>query len=218
VTSRPLTIAHRAGNNLRALRAAVEAGIDYAETDVWLAGGHIEARHDPTIGSLPLTWARGLRLPRWHRRLRLPDLLAVEGSSFLFDVKSTDERFAQALYEAISTRNAHHRVAFTGRWEHMDRVGRLLPDTPRFYTISNRSRFDAFRTRLAHRNAPGVSIKSTFLTEEIVSDLRAGGVQRIITWAVETEDNARRVLDWGVDGITSDSITLLKAIKNGDVG
>jgi glycerophosphoryl diester phosphodiesterase len=218
VALRPLTIAHRAGNSLRALRAAMEAGVDYAETDVWLHAGHIEARHDPRLGSLPLTWARGPRWPRWHRRLLLSQLLAAGQVAFLFDIKGTDERFAQALCEAISAGDASQRAAFTGRWEHMDRVGAVLPGAPRFYTISSASRLAEFRPRLDQRDIPSVSIKSTFLTEQIVWELRHRGVERIITWAVETEEAARRVLGWGVDGVTSDSLPLLASIRAGTLG
>lgn len=41
----PLAIAHRAGNDLRALGAAARAGVDLIEADIWPWRGRLEVRH-----------------------------------------------------------------------------------------------------------------------------------------------------------------------------
>jgi hypothetical protein len=45
-----LAVAHRAGNNLADLRAALAAGVDLVEADVHLYRGALEVRHRKAVG------------------------------------------------------------------------------------------------------------------------------------------------------------------------
>ncbi len=213
--ARPLIIAHRAGNDLTRLRAALAAGVDYAEADVWLHRGRLEVRHDKTAWPLPLLWDRWSLKRGWPRRLLLTDLLAAVGRGRLFlDLKGSAPGLADALAEAIERAKAQDRTAVSGGWHHLDRLAELLPRLPRFYTIGDARRLAALRPRERHEIA-AVSIDSRFLTERIVSELKQAGVESVVAWAVETPAEARRLLAWGVDGITSGNLTLLTAIRDG---
>ena len=53
-----LAVAHRAGNDLSALRTAVELGVDVLEADVKVRGPHLEVRHSKHLRPLPWLWAR----------------------------------------------------------------------------------------------------------------------------------------------------------------
>ncbi len=214
--ARPLIIAHRAGNDLIKLRAALAAGVDYAEADIWFHRGRLEVRHDKTAGPLPVLWDRWSFRPGWPRRLLLPDLLAAVGRGRLFlDLKGGAPGLADALAEAIGRAKAQDRTAASGGWHHLDRLAGLLPRLPRFYTVGDEERLAALRPRLDRHEIAAVSIDSRFLTEENVSELRQTGVATIVAWAVATAAEARRLLAWGVDGITSANLALLTAIRDG---
>ena len=148
----------------------------------------------------------------------LGDLFAAAGRGLLYlDLKGGDERLAEEVAKLIERAGALERVAFSGGWSHLDKLAALLPQAPRFYTVGSPQRLQALRPRLERNEIAAVAIDSRFLTPAIVSDLRGAGVKKIVTWAVETEDAARRVLAWGVGGVTSDSLALLAAIGAGRI-
>lgn len=216
----PLTIAHRAGNRLDRLGEALAAGVDYAEADLWLYRGRLEVRHEKTAGPLPILWDRWLLKPGWTRRLSLEELLAAigDGGRLLLDLKGRDEGLAEALAKALERAGAVDRVAFTSpTWSYLDRLSELLPEVTRFYTIGSLQRLAALRPRLERREIARVAIDSRMLTAEIVAELGGAGVETITTWAVETPEKAREVLAWGVRGITSDSLPLLVALREGRI-
>ena len=216
----PLTIAHRAGNRLERLGEALAAGVDYAEADLWLYRGRLEVRHEKTAGPLPILWDRWLLKPGWTRRLSLEELFAAtgDGGRLLLDLKGRDEGLAEALAKALERAGAVDSVAFTSpTWSYLDRLSELLPEVTRFYTIGSLQRLAALRPRLERREIARVAIDSRMLTAEIVAELGRAGVETITTWAVETPEKAREVLAWGVRGITSDSLPLLVALREGRI-
>jgi glycerophosphoryl diester phosphodiesterase len=220
VSTPPLTIAHRAANRLSTLEEAFASGVDYAEADVWLHRGRLEVRHDKTAGPLPFLWDRWSLKPIWAPRLTLEELLAAaagRGKLFL-DLKGRASGLADAVSEAIHQAGAEDQVAFSGGWSHLDRLAELLPQVPRFYTAGSRRRLAVLRPRLERREIAALSLDSRFLTNEIVAELGAMGVEAVVAWAVETSESARRLLAWGISGITSDSLTLLDAIRNCRIG
>ncbi len=223
--ARPLIIAHRAGNNLADLTEAFAVGVDYAETDVWFHRGRLEVRHDKPAGPLPFLWDRWSLKPSWEPRLLLDEVLAAasrRGRLFL-DLKGRETGLADAMHAAIERANAAGAVAFCGGWGHLDKLRELLPQAPALYTVGTLERLEELRPRLARRNmtgvsdVTGVSIDSRILTASIVSDLKEAGVETIVSWRVETEETARRLLSWGVNGFTSDSLALLAAIREGRI-
>ena len=219
MSGRPLAIAHRAGNNLKHLSEALAAGVDYAETDVWLHRGRLEVRHDKRLGPLPVLWSKRSLRPYWGRRLLLGEVLdAVRGHGrLLLDLKGDAEGLAPALAESIVSHGCEDAVAFTGGWDHLDRLAALLPQAHRYYTTGTPGRLAGLRPRLARGEIAGMAINSRFLTRAIVAELRAAGVERMITWGVVTREKARDVLAWGVSGVTADSLPLLAAIRSGEL-
>lgn len=217
----PLTIAHRAGNQLQRLEEAIAAAVDYVEADLWLYRGRLEVRHEKTAGPLPILWDRWSLKPGWTPRLGLEELLAAagEGGRLLLDLKGEDGELAEAVAKTLERAGAVDSVAFTSpTWEYLDRLSELLPGVSRFYTIGSLPRLAALRPRLERGEIAKVSIDSRILTAEIVAELGRTGVETIITWAVETAERARDVLAWGVSGITSDSLPLLVSIRDGRIG
>jgi hypothetical protein len=107
---RPLAIAHRAGNSLAALAAAVAAGVDVIEADVHGHDGRLEVRHLKTMGPLPYLWDTWELVPASAPRLELGEVLraARPGTLFMLDVKGTAEVGADVAVAAVA---AVHEVA-----------------------------------------------------------------------------------------------------------
>ena len=212
-------MAHRAGNSLAKVEEALAAGVDYLEADVWSYHSRLEVRHEKTAGPLPILWDRWYLKAGWAPRLSLDAVLAAVGvrGRLFADLKGSEPDLAASVAQAVERADAGDRVAFSGGWDHLDRLKALLPQAPHFYTVGSLRRLDALRPRLARREIAAVAIDSRFLRVEIVAELRDSGVETVLTWAVETADDARRLLRWGVGGITSDSLPLLVAIREGRV-
>ena len=212
-------MAHRAGNSLAKVEEALTSGVDYLEADVWCYRSRLEVRHEKTAGPLPILWDRWYVKAGWGPRLSLDAVLAaVVGSGRLFaDLKGSEPDLASSVAQAVDRAGAGERVAFSGGWDHLDQLKALLPQATCFFTVGSLRRLDALRPRLARGDVTAVAIDSRFLTAEIVVELRDSGVDTVLTWAVETADEARRLLQWGVGGITSDSLPLLVAIREGRI-
>ncbi len=141
-----------------------------------------------------------------------------QGKLFL-DLKGAEPGLPDAVASAIQQAGAEDIVAFSSpRWAFLDRLAEPLPQTARFYTISNPERLAELRPRLSRGEVEAVSIHSRMLSAEIVQELKRSGVRTMTTWAVETEAEARRVLDYGATGVTSKNLALLAAIRRGELG
>jgi glycerophosphoryl diester phosphodiesterase len=99
------------------------------------------------------------------------------------------------------------------KWKLLDRLGRANTSMSMYYSAGTQSRLDAL-LRQDPRDAPppaGTSIRHTLLSEDVVARLHEVGL-RIFAWTVNTEDRARQLLEWGVDGIISDDVNLFDAV------
>jgi glycerophosphoryl diester phosphodiesterase len=215
----PITIAHRAGNNLAKLEAAFDLGIEFAEADVWWRRGKLEVRHDKSAGPIPFLWDRwSLRPDRNVLAFdKLLDATLGRGKLFL-DLKGTSSQLAEAIVAEAARRNAQDIIAASGNWPHLDTLATLLPDARLFYSVGSLVRLESLRPRLAQRAIAGISIDGAFLTEEIVDELKGSGVKTIVSWHVDTAERAREVLAWGVRGITTSNLELLVALRRGEIG
>ena len=214
---RPILVAHRAGKTRRALRAAVGAGVDWLEIDVWWHYGRLVVRHDPALWRLPVTynrWRVGLALLPF---LTLDNLLDAVGGTpvrLLLDLKGTAPQLPAALVEALRRREALTRAALCGQeWGPLDAARALAPDLQVFFSLGRAEHMPAYLRRLEDGAAPPlISISHRLLTPERVDDLHRRGVT-MIAWTVNDLSRARELVAWGVDGITSDSLGLLRALR-----
>jgi glycerophosphoryl diester phosphodiesterase len=56
-----------------------------------------------------------------------------------------------------------------------------------------------------------VSAGRWLVTEDLLRELHAGGLQ-VFAWTVNDNEEALKLADWGVDGITSDRLDLLRSL------
>jgi glycerophosphoryl diester phosphodiesterase len=200
-----------------ALRAAVAAGVDWLEVDVWWHYGRIVARHDAALWRLPVTYSRkhiGL-LPL--RPITLDELLdAVAGTNIrlLLDLKGSAAALPGALAEGLRRRDALSRAALCGQeWGPLDAARAVEPGVTVFFSLGREEHYPAYLRRLAEGTAPPrISIRHTLLTPERVTELHERGVM-IFSWTVNDLPRAQTLVHWGVDGIISDSLSLLAELR-----
>src|SRR3990170_5836252 len=113
----PVTIAHRAGDDLHRLQRAVAAGVDFVEADVRWDGTPV-ARHERRLPFLPIYWDRWY--VRWDTRPSLTlslllDLLQSRVGLYL-DIKAQDRRAPAAILEALRSRHALSIVGVSSQY------------------------------------------------------------------------------------------------------
>lgn len=221
-----LAVAHRAGNSLDALGAAVAAGAHVLEADVHAHRGQLEVRHLKSLHPLPYLWDRsGTRAfptprDRWELvrhtpQLQLDELLdAVEhGSTLMLDLKGigpVGPAVARALHERVPTAP----VVVCGRWwpsvlafDGADWARQVL-------SARGRTELARLRRRLRDRRTPapwGVSLHRSLLSRPLVDELRER-VEVVMTWAVNDDAALREVLAHGVNAVITDEPEVLRSV------
>src|SRR4051794_18160697 len=119
-----LAVAHRGGNTLAGLRAALAAGVDLVEADVHLYRGALEVRHSRAIGPR-LYWEPATGVTRW-RDVVVPELAevlaVVDGDPrLLLDLKGRSLAVAGRVAATLRERMPGVPVAVcTKQWRMLD--------------------------------------------------------------------------------------------------
>lgn len=221
-------MAHRAGNDLAALRAAAELGVDVVEADVHRYRGRLEVRHSKALGPLPYLWDRGE--PLVSTRVAQPQLSAVldalrdardagsgagaahPGATLMLDLKGPG-RVGRHVAQAVHDRQPDRPVLVCSRWwPGVDAFAGLTWARP-LLTARNRAELARLRRRVQGPRAPyGVSLHGALLDPAVVAELRER-VEVVLTWGVDDERCLEDVLSRGVTGVISDSAAVLAAVR-----
>ncbi|MEJ3746248.1 glycerophosphodiester phosphodiesterase [Actinomycetes bacterium KLBMP 9797] len=206
-----LAIAHRAGNDLTGLRAALDAGVDLVEADVHLFRGALEIRHRKILGP-------GLLWDKWElvrrRSVVLPeldDVLAAAGGDprLMLDLKGPAAALAPRVADALRVRAPGAPVTVcTKHWGMLDA---FAPPVRRVLSASNRVMLRRLRARVRRQPEYGVSVRLGLLTPAVVAELHRS-VEVVMAWPVDTPaalDYARRV---GVTAAISKNLPLLRTL------
>ncbi len=213
---RPLAVAHRAGNSLADLRAALDAGVDLVETDVHRFRGALEVRHLKTLGP-------GLLWDRWElaRRRdvvlpRLGEVLAVLGPDhrLMLDLKGVHPWLAPRV--AALLRETSPGVPVTVSTQHWWMFGAFVADPHLRLVLSAGSRrgLRRLRARLARRPVYGVCVRRRLLTPAVVEELHRGA-EVVLTWPVDTPDALQDAVRLGVSGVISKDLAVLRQVMSG---
>ncbi len=213
---RSATIAHRAGNDPALARAAYKAGADLIEADVWLYRGRLEVRHTKTMRFLPLLWDRWSVEPGWRPRLLLGELLEAlpPGAGIMLDLKGNDAGLPAAILQALDAHpRAGHVAVCSQNWTLVDafggRDGILL-----IHSVGRARHLRRLAAHLAsHKDvAPvAISIQQRLLDPATVRALKdvAG---HVMAWPINDAGRVRELVAWGVDGLISDDIEVVREI------
>lgn len=236
---RPVRIAHAYGNRRDKIEAAADADIDYLEADVWRRAGGFWVRHERRFAFIPLLfdrkpegvdsfgpWALTI-FPGHYARLdlhpiSLRELLETTRGKrrLLLDIKDERPRegdlaYAEALAALLAEAKREESVIVCGQTDVLDSVREVAPYLDVRHSIERQDQWDAFRRRLAaDHGLRGVCMRREFLTEPVARFLEEKGVE-VFCWTVDDPEEARRLLEIGVDGIISNSIPLLERLGDG---
>jgi glycerophosphoryl diester phosphodiesterase len=209
-----LAVAHRAGNNLTDLRAALAAGVDLVEADVHLYRNALEVRHRKAVGP-HFYWELWTELKR-RRDLLVPQLhevLAVAAGDprLMLDLKGPSLAVAPQVAAEVRAHAPGVPLAVcTKQWKMLDSFA-ADPNVGRVLSASDPLQLARLRARLRRHRAHGVSIRLSLLTAAVVAELRRA-TDLILAWPVDTEaalDQARRI---GVTGVISKNLPMLSRL------
>jgi glycerophosphoryl diester phosphodiesterase len=216
-----LVVAHRAGNEVGALRRALDAGADLIEADVRYFRGVPEIRHRKTLGPR-LLWDHPWELVRRSRTAvpTLDDVLAaLDGDPrLMLDLKGNDPRLAPAVARRLRHAAPTAPIAVcTRNWRMLDA---FAGNTAVRTVISAGSQREFTRLRAVLRTKPdrwpgrrqafGVSVRRTLLTSGLVAELHRA-VDHVLAWPVDTREQLADAVRLGVSGVTGKDVALLAA-------
>jgi glycerophosphoryl diester phosphodiesterase len=209
-----LAVAHRGGNTVAGLRAALDSGVDLVEADIHLYRGALEVRHSRAIGPRHY-WDRAAGVTR-RRDVVVPELaevLAVAAGDprLMLDLKGPSLAVAGRVAATLRERMPGVPVAVcTKQWRMLDAFAGD-PNVRRILSAANARQLTRLRARLRGERAHGVSIRLRLLTPRIVAELRES-TDLIMAWPVDTEPELARAAAIGVTGVISKNMALLGRI------
>lgn len=210
---RPLMIAHRAGNSALMAERAIAAGADLIETDIWRYRKRLEIRHVKTMGPVPLLWDRWELHPGWRPRLQLAGLVRTIpiGQRLLLDLKGDDPALGSDIVETLQHLQPERQIIVCGRtWHQLDRVVDH-PGVTVFFSVGSDEELAKIWERLKPMRHPAVSINRRYLTPELMQRFKDIDAT-VVSWTINTLDDARRFHEMGVDGFTSDNLALIEQV------
>jgi glycerophosphoryl diester phosphodiesterase len=155
---------------------------------------------------LPFFWDRWKLANPFSSRLVLADLLAslAPSTELMLDLKGRNRRLARLVLEALGGVPAVPRVTVCARsWTLLEPFcGR--PHVRTVFSIGSRRQLRALARRLKGRPVDGISIHERLLDGQTVDQLKRHA-DIVMAWPVRTVDQARRLVDLGVQGLITDA-------------
>ena len=223
-SSRPLVFAHRGGsalapeNTIAAFDNGLALGADGLELDVHLSrDGVVVVHHDRTLNrTTALRGPIAARTADELQRAAIPSLAEVltryRDVRIIIEMKVNRAELAAAALDVIRRADAVERVCLGSFGWRVLRAARAIE--PRVATSAAREevrwalyrswcRWPVSRVAYTGYQVPEVSGSTRVVSRQFVEDAhRAGlGVQ---VWTVDTEQDARRLMAWGVDALITD--------------
>ena len=241
-TAHPLRIAHRYGNSRRHLALALQGPVDYVEADVWYQDGRLAVRHERKVGPLPILFDErpknasehgpgryGLPLGRWYVKLQLSalyleDVLALAHGRrcVLVDVKGSrrgrQSAFARALAQSVRLAGMADEVTFCGQnWPVLRRLRVIDPGLRVHYSIGAQRQLAAFSHVRQDETLRGVCLHHSLIDARLIDVLKRRGLA-VWTWTVDDLAQARQLAAMGIDGIISNRLDVLEALREAPAG
>lgn len=212
-----VAVAHRAGNSLERLRAAVELGADVIEADVHAHRGRLEVRHLKTMGPLPWLWDRWELASASAARLALDELLAAaeHRTTFMLDLKGRRAAVGRRVADALHAVAPERPVLVCSRYWPSLAPFRQVPWVRTVMSARNRAELVLLRRSLrSGAEHYAVSVHRSLLTDAVTADLHRH-VELVMTWPVNDSSALAQVtaLDTGgALGVITDEDWVLRRV------
>jgi glycerophosphoryl diester phosphodiesterase len=216
---RPLvTVAHRAGNQLADLHAALDAGVDMIEADVHLYRRVLEVRHRKALGP-------HLYLEKWYELNRRRSIVLPDPAELLAHVRAVTDGLPRLMLDlkgprlgvapevaALLNRSAPDMPVSvcTKQWRMLDAFDGS-PNVRQVMSAANWLQLTRLRARLRGRRAAGLSIYRNLLTPDIVAELHQA-TDLVMVWPVDTEEALAHARRLGVSGVISKNLPMLRRL------
>jgi len=223
-SSYPLVFAHRGGsalapeNTIAAFDNGLALGADGLELDVHLSrDGLVVVHHDRTLDRT--TSLRGPIAERTADELARADVPALAGvlaryrdARIIVEMKVNRPELAAAAIDVVRRADAVERVCLGAFGLRALRAARALD--PRVATSAAREevRWALYRSwcrwpvravGYAGYQVPEIAGRTRVVSPRFVEDAHRAGLA-VQVWTIDTEADARRLLDWGVDALITD--------------
>ena len=201
-------VAHNAGNSLATAAEASRHNADIIEVDVVSVNGRLYASHD---GPRPIIGSRVFPRPRLERVWD-----ETGDSPLLIDVKEPSAGYRAHLLDFLGTEMGEREVLVSSRSRRtLEEFERSQPAVKRLLSVSSVKGL----TNLSEDPdllslIDGVSVRHTLLDEETVQWLRSNDLT-VFAWVVNEIGRVNELVEWGVDGITTDDLAILDLLGNG---
>ena len=201
-----------------AFASGLAHGADGLELDVHLArDGEVVVHHDRTLDRT--TRLRGPIADRTADELRraavptLGDVLARhQETRVIVELKVNSEDLARAAVDVVRQANAVDRVCFGSFGLRVLRAVRVLEpavatsaarEEVRWALYRSRCRWPVMRVAYGGDQVPELAGRTRVVSERFVNDAHRAGLA-VQVWTVDTTDDTRRLLAWGVDALITD--------------
>ena len=215
--SRPIAIAHRAGNDLSRLKEAEAAGADVVEADLWQRLGRLEVRHLKTVGPIPVFWDRWYLANPFARRPLLRELVAAAAPETLLmlDLKGWSNQLGPAVRREMERIAPGRPYAVCAqRWSMLEPF-HAVPEAIVVHSIGNRERIGQVMAHISRPGHAAVSIHQELLSPPVVARLREHAAV-VMAWPVNDEALLHRLYRLGVNGFSTDRLEIVRAV--GELG
>jgi glycerophosphoryl diester phosphodiesterase len=223
-SSRPQVFAHRGGralapeNTIAAFDNGLALGADGLELDVHLSlDGDVVVHHDTTLDrTTPLHGPIASRSSAELVRAGVPALAAVlaryPDARIIIEMKVNTAALAEAVVRVVRAAGAVPRVCLGSFGLRALQTARMLE--PALATSASRSevqwalyrswcRWPASRAAYGGYQVPEWAGQTRVVSPRFVADAHRAGLA-VQVWTVDTEDDANRLLGWGVDALITD--------------
>lgn len=223
----PLVIAHRGDssnaleNSLASIHRALSLPVDMIEIDIRRSRDNVlYVMHDTLTGRTAVknidieqaasAMISGIRLANGEPIPTLTDAIkAVAGRAGLnLEIKSDGAGLLTAEYFASAGYRGYVLVS-SFKEEEILAVHRAMP------ALRTSMIFDVFTTRevpaYKEKGYTIISLKKKTVDEKLIAACHEQGVE-VYVWTVDEEDEMRKLISWGVDGIYSNKPGLLKEL------
>ena len=224
VSARPLVFAHRGGsalapeNTIAAFDNGLALGADGLELDVHLSrDGRVVVHHDRTLDRT--TTLRGLIAERSRDELAradvptLADVLArYRDARIIIELKVNRPELALAVVDVVRRADAVERVCLGSFGSRVLRAVRAIEPAIATSAAREEVRWALYRSwcrwPVSHVGYGGYQVPESAGRTRVVSRWFVEGAHRaglgVQVWTVDVEQDARRLLGWGVDALITD--------------